>query len=726
MILEKVSRRMMSGSLAVNAPVPSNTRSGQSLSGCFASRLIHLVVLMSSLSTTMAWAEDEQDQPVIVPDEIIVTATRVEKRVQDVAAAIGVVRKQDIQLGRQQLGLDESLSAIPGLFMQDRYNFAQDLRIAIRGFGARSNFGIRGVKILVDGIPESLPDGQGQSDGIDLGSAEQIEVLRGPSSSLYGNASGGVINITSEKGPEDPFAELRLNAGAFGFKQAQLKVGGEAGRLNYLVNLSDMRFDGYRTHSETENTQLTTRLRFKIDQTSDLSVAVGLTDQPLANDPGGVTRAAAEADPTLARAQNVDFDAGEALEQQRVGFSYQKTFGAEHTLRLRNHYVWRDFSNRLPFVGGGAVAFDRRFLGGGGAYTYKGELWGRPNTFIVGADLDQQNDDRRRFDNNNGVAGALTLDQDETVASVGVFAQSEWSISDSVAMTIGLRFDDVSFDVEDNFLVDGDDSGERSFRETSPMVSAVWTPFESTSLYATVSTSFETPTTTELANPNGQGGFSGTIAPQRAKNYEVGIKGQIGERHRYDLALFDISVEDELIPFELADQPGREFFANAGESSRHGLEVSVVSQPIDGLTMSLAYTYSDFAFTRFIDANGNDFSGNVLPGIPDNLLRAEAMYRHSSGAYASLEAFRAGSFFANNANTETNDSYVVTNLRAGLQDITFNQWAISPFFGINNLNNERYFANVRINAFGGRFFEAAPDRHVYAGVAIRFDARRDR
>ncbi len=665
-----------------------------------------------------------QDPDATQLDEIVVHATRMDKRIDEVPAAISVITKDDIQLGRQQLGLDESLSAIPGLFMQDRYNFAQDLRIAIRGFGARSNFGIRGIKILVDGIPESLPDGQGQSDGIDLGSVERIEVIRGPASSLYGNASGGVINITSERGTADPFVDTRLSFGEFDFNKFQVKVGGEADRLNYLVNISHMKYDGYRDHSQTENTSLNARFVYETDNDAEYGLVFNATDQPVANDPGGVTLIQAQTDPKSARQRNVDFDAGEALDQQRIGLSYRKSFGERHEIRLRNHYVWRDFANKLPFTSGGAVQFDRFFVGGGAIYTYRGELWGRPNSLIVGTDIDRQDDARRRFDNNMGVLGSLTLDQTELVTSFGVFVQNELALSENLALTVGLRYDEVKFEVEDKFLADGDDSGDRTLSETSPMIGIVYTPSESTSLYATFSTAFETPTTTEFANPSGAGGFNPDVDPQIAKNYEVGIRGILAGRNRYELSLFTIDVEDELISFELATQPGRNFFSNAGKSTRKGVEISFVSEPVEGLRISVAYTYSDFQFDEFLDDNGNDFSGNALPGIPDDLLRGEVAYRHPSGFYGVVDVLDVGDFFVNNANSAINDSYSVVNLRAGFANFRFGDWTLSPYVGINNLTDEQYAANVRINAFGGRYFEPAPERHLYGGLAIRYNFAR--
>ncbi len=687
--------------------------------------VLAVIAAMLFVGGGVAVAEStDQDPDTTQLDEIVVYATRIDKPIDEIPAAISVITKDDIQLGRQQLGLDESLSAIPGLFMQDRYNFAQDLRIAIRGFGARSNFGIRGVKILVDGIPESLPDGQGQSDGIDLGSIERIEVIRGPASSLYGNASGGVINITSERGPADPFVDARWSFGEFDFNKFQVKIGGEADRLNYLVNISHMKYDGYRDHSETENTTLNARFVYTTDNESEFGLVFNATDQPMANDPGGVTITQAQSDPTSARQQNLDFDAGEALDQQRIGLSYKKSFGKRHEIRLRNHYVWRDFANKLPFTNGGAVQFDRFFVGGGAIYTYRGELWGRSNNLIVGTDIDRQDDDRRRFDNNMGVLGQLTLDQTEIVTSIGLFAQNELALSENLTLTVGLRYDEVKFEVEDKFLADGDDSGDRTLSETSPMIGIVYAPSESTSLYATISTAFETPTTTEFANPSGAGGFNPGVDPQIAKNYEVGIRGTFAERNRYEVSLFTIDVEDELIPFEIATQPGRDFFSNAGKSTRKGVEISIVSQPVEELRLSVAYTYSDFQFDEFLDDNGNDFSGNALPGIPDKLFRGEVAYTHPSGFYSAIDFLYVGDFFVNNANSTTNDSYSVMNLRAGFADFRFGDWTLSPFVGVNNLTDKRYAANVRLNAFGGRYFEPAPERHFYGGFAIRYNFAR--
>src|SRR5688572_7171771 len=286
-------------------------------------------------------------------EEIVVTATLLERTLEKTPASVSVVTEDDIQLGRQQLALDEALSRVPGLFMQNRYNFAQDLRLSVRGFGARGQFGIRGVKVLVDGIPETLPDGLGSVDSIDLGATSQIEVIRGPSSALYGNASGGVISLTSEGGRDVPQAELRVAAGGYEFAKSQLKFGGETGRLNYLVSVSDQELEGYRAQSNYENKLLSGRFDVDLGRDRSLLTVVSFTDQPVSDDPGGLTAAVAPINPRSAAPLNVQFHAGESLEQQRLGFVYTTPAGERGTIKARNYYAWRDFGNLLPTLSQG-------------------------------------------------------------------------------------------------------------------------------------------------------------------------------------------------------------------------------------------------------------------------------------------------------------------------------------------------------------------------------------
>ncbi|MEJ2592928.1 MAG: TonB-dependent receptor [Candidatus Thiodiazotropha sp.] len=649
--------------------------------------------------------------------DITVTATRVEKDLSKVPAAVSVVDQEQVQYAQQQIGIDESLITVPGVFMQNRYNFAQDLRVSIRGFGARSAFGIRGIKVLVDGIPESLPDGQANVDSIDIGSIGRIQVIRGPVSSLYGNASGGAILIDTEDPPETPFISLRPTVGGYGFQKHQLKFGGTQGRFDYLVNLSDLNYDGYREQSATELTDLNSKFGYNFDGGARFSTVINYTDSPQADDPGGLPAAQAASDPTSAWSRNLLLDSGEELKQTRVGLLYDTPIGSDGQLRLRNYYTWRDLTNRLPIgATGESVVLDRFAYGGGAQYTHSAPLGNHANRLTVGLDLDRQDDDRSRYNLNGPNLGTQTQKQNETVDSTGLYAQDEYSISDQVEVTAGGRYDHLKFKVKDQFLSDGDDSGDRTFRKFSPSLGVRYTPVPAVNLYANVSRSFETPTAVELRNPSG-GGFNQQLDPQIATNYEIGVKGALGGKARYDVSLFTMDVSNELVPYDIA---GTTYYQNAGKSTRNGLETQLVLQPVKYLTATFAYTYSDFQFDKFVDDNGNDYSGKTIPGIPRNQLSAAFTYTHPNGIYTQLTALHVGEVYANNANTATNDAYTVTDLHLGYTKF-FGAWEFSPFIGVNNLFDQQYNGNVRINAFGGRYYEPAPDRNVYGGFTLRYD-----
>ncbi|MGI9260791.1 MAG: TonB-dependent receptor domain-containing protein, partial [Woeseiaceae bacterium] len=241
-------------------------------------------------------------------------------------------------------------------------------------------------------------------------------------------------------------------------------------------------------------------------------------------------------------------------------------------------------------------------------------------------------------------------------------------------------------------------------------------------LFASYSSSFETPTTTELANPDASGGFNPALNPQTADNFEIGYKHSRGDLY-YEIALFTIDLEDELVPYELAAFPGRTFYANAGSSSRDGIEAAIARSFENGLRIDASYTWSNFEFDDFVDDNGNDFSGNQLPGLPEHFGYIGLTYQGESGLSATLEAVYSGELVANNANTAEVSSYTVTNLRLS-HELETGQWIIRPYFGINNMFDESYNSNIRINAFGARYFEPAPGRNFYAGVTVNFSKSR--
>ena len=383
---------------------------------------------------------------------------------------------------------------------------------------------------------------------------------------------------------------------------------------------------------------------------------------------------------------------------------------------------WRDFRNKLPFDinsngQGGSVKLDRFFAGGGGNYTYSGDLLDKDNRLVLGFDIDAQRDHRKRFANNEGILGGKTTDQDEAVTSYGVYVQDAIEITDDITLTLGTRYDDVHYDVDDRTA--GNGSGDTSFNQLSPMIGVVWSVNPAVNLYGNIAQSFDPPTTTELANPDGTSGFNPDLEPQTATNYEIGVKGLLPGRIRYEVALFYIEVNDELVSFELSGS-GQSFFENAGSSTHQGLESALTMELLTGLTGTLAYTWSDFTFDTFRDRSGNNFDGNELPGVPNNLFHFELNYQHPTGFYAGWDLLHSDSFYADNANTVRSGTYTVANLRAGLIR-QWKQWEISPFIGINNMFGEDYFDNIRLNAAFGRYFEPAPERNYYGGIGIRYN-----
>ncbi|WP_041745771.1 TonB-dependent receptor family protein [Coraliomargarita akajimensis] len=649
-----------------------------------------------------------------------VTATGLNQPKQRVPFAVSTIGLEQIQQATTQLSLDEPLQTVPGVFVLNPYNYAQDSRISIRGFGARANFGIRGVRLIADGIPATTPDGQGSVDAVDLGSTERIEVLRGPASAIYGAASGGVILLESESGPVDPFLETRWTTGSDALLQGQLKAGGQYADLNYLMNGTYLDYGGYRDHSETENRRLNAKFQYALTADSTLTALVNRIDIPVQNDPGGLTLQEALADRTQARQRNLDYNSGESVDQTTLGLRYEHRLAEPHRIELKTYTVQRDFANRLPFETGGQVSFQRDFWGLGGQYRFAAETV----EAAVGFNYDLQQDDRANYDNLNGDRGDLSLQQDEEIENLGLFAVGSYTLFDALTVSAALRHDFIDYAVDDHFLADGDDSGQRRFDQTSPMAGVIWEFVPSAALYANVARSFETPTSTELANPNG-GGFNPDLDPQVATSYEIGLKGSgtwFSDRAlRYELVAFHIDIEDSIVPYELVTDPGRDYFRNAGRSERDGVEAGLQVELLDGLMLDLSYTWSDFEYTEFI-ADGTDYSGNQLPGIPEHFANFQLNYRHPSGFFTRWNTRYTGSLQADDANTTTVDASTVSDLRIGWL-AEHGNWTFEPYLGLNNVFDEFYFANIRINAFGGRYYEPAPERNMYAGIRLRYTFR---
>ncbi|MFW6324397.1 MAG: TonB-dependent receptor family protein [Desulfovibrionales bacterium] len=657
-----------------------------------------------------------EDEELLILDPVVVTATRLPSIWEEIPASVSVVDREEIQQGKPAVTLDSGLVRVPGVFVQNSFNFAQDQRISIRGFGARSAFGIRGIQVYVDGIPHTLPDGQTQIDSIDPSAIERIEVIRGPMSALYGNSSGGVINIILQDGPEEPYLESKTVVGEYDLWKTVLKGGGETERMNLFVNVSRLEVDGFREHGEAESWKMLGKLRYEPDKESDLTFVLDSVYSPELNDPGGLTLEQVEEDRSRAAPNALQFDIGEEVKAGRLGFIYRRQLSLDQDIEAAGYYGRRDLDNSIPFR---FIELERDVYGGRFQYAVRGSGFGLPQELFAGIDIQNQQDNRLNFDNDGGSPGdTLLLDQDEQVTGMGVYLQDEIELTERFSVTVGGRYDWVRFEVDDHLEEDGDDSGSTHFDEVTGRFGLMYELRPNVQAYGSIAQSFETPTSTEIVNrPEGGGGINPDIEAQEAINYEVGVKGSGFDRFHYDLAVFFIELEDELIAFR--DATDRVFYRNAGESQRKGAEVSIGVEILAGLEAGLSYTYLQAEFDEYVK-DGTDLQGNEIPGLPNHLLFGEILYEHPSGFYAGCDILYAGGFFVNDENTLETDDYVLGNVRAGYRKV-LGGWRIEPFAGVQNLFDEEYNSNVRINARGERYFEPAPGRNHYGGIAIGYE-----
>jgi len=664
--------------------------------------------------------------------ELNVTVTRSAEPLLRVPYAVGVLDRTDIQRGQQTTGIDEALNNLPGVVVSNRYNFSLDQRISIRGFGSRSNFGVRGLKILLDGVPQTLPDGQSQLTNIDFSTIERAEVLRGASSSLYGNASGGVISFQSQAATAGPFAQTVRVQGGSGerdgddFYKWQTWTSGRSGRVSGTLSLSQFKADGFRQHSAAEVRQLNAGADYAISGSTLARLRLSLADNPEAQNPGALTLAEYLANPDSAASNNIRRGADKDAQQ------HQLAFGLRHFDEAGNEYeatvfgLLRDLANPLaapPDVNPGPtagtyVAIDRAV---GGVRLSASRRLG-PNSeaprLTTGADLQLMRDDRQNLVHDGGVpTGTVFLDQLEKITELGPFAQVQWSPNERLLLSTGLRYDWVRFALDDRYVGDGtDDSGARTMSALSANVGASWTFNDRFVPYVNVSTAFETPTTTELVNQaDGSGGFNPQLGPQRAVNYEIGARGQPIPAVSYSVAFFLGRVTDAIV--QQAEVGGRAFFRNAGRTHNDGAEVGLTLSPVSALTLSAAYTYARY---RFADEALN---GNRLPGVPEHFWRLGLRSILPAGFYADADHTISTSVAADDVNTIIVPAWGagVTNLRVGWAG-DIGTLTLAPFLGLNNLWDRRYIGSVTLNGLGGRVIEPAPGRVVYVGTEIGYRA----
>jgi iron complex outermembrane recepter protein len=657
---------------------------------------------------------------------VVVNILRSPIRVDRAPFAVSAIQEEILRRGRSASSIEEALHGLPGVQVQNRFNDAVGEQISIRGFGARSGFGVRGIHVVVDGIPATLPDGQSSLDHLDLGSLGRVEALRGPGAALYGNAAGGVLTFES-RAPSDARLrqEVRLVQGDHGMNRLQSTTSGTLGAQRYLVSLSRYDWDGFRTRVGGAQDEVYGTTRREQVNATFISPLLGGELRLVANhlelaaqNPGSLNRTDLELWDRRAFPGNVNQGTRKDVTQGQAGVSWKGPVGARE-LELATFGIVRDLSNPIPSA---VVAVDRRAGGVRAILRTRqsspvGSLW-----WAAGFESSLQVDDRLNFTNSGGTRGSLTRDQRERVLGGAIFIQALLPINEVVDVMTGLRYDRIGFSVTDRMPGSPDDpagTGSRTLDSASPSFGIHAAFSRAIGAWINLSTAFETPTTTELANrPDGAGGFNPELEPQVGITGELGARGLVGELAAWELAFFHTVLYNELVPFEVENDPGRRYFRNSGRSVRDGVEGTLQVTPSPWFQARLTFSTNRARF-RSYTVGDTDYSGNRVPGLAP--YRGEGILRLGPGSwFAELRGEAMAAIPANDANDPEAEapSRQLLDVRVGANEVNLLGLRLSPFAGVTNVFDTTYTSSVSVNAFGGRFYEPGPGRSVYLGASL--------
>ena len=680
------------------------------------------LALVALLAVAAGPAQAQRDTTeVIALEPVKVTAATPFDRVAATSAtfATSVRRRPAADLNnRPALSLGAITRTIPGLSVNSREHYALGNRVTMRGLGWRAQFGIRGVQILLDGIPLTIAGGQAFTYVVDPSFVRRVEVIRGPASVFWGNAAGGVLSF-STRPPEEgaPLVRARQVAGSYGLSKTDLQVTPDLGSQHELSAYgSYLSQSGYRAHSTTRLGRLGATGDVSLGEDRGLRFAAAYVSLPQADSPGSLPRDLVSENPQQARDAFVEAGAGKMQKQGQLGLTYYDDLGAWGRLKTTAYGLFRNLENPLPFA---YITFDR--LVGGTRLTLEGRVasgvasgleWG------VGLEGKFQRDDRIEYENAGGEPGDdVQTDQLETVANQGVFGRATLPLGERARLSAGARYDHLRFAVNDR--LPGDDDGERTFQSVSPSVGVSYR-LDAARLFAHFSTALEAPTTTELGNrPDAQGGFNPEVRPERVLGLEIGAQGAArvpGGGLSYDAALFGMQVRDFLVPYQ--NDSDETFYRNAGRTRHAGLEAAVQWQLPQDLSLAASYTYLRAEFVEARASGGASLDGNRVPGVPRHLLGGTLRWRPAP-VWLALEGERTSAYPVDNSNTAEIDGYAVLGARVSHPGYEWRGLSVQPFAAVKNLLDARYVGSVVPNAFGGRYFEPAAGRHWQAGVSVQ-------
>ncbi|WP_457970365.1 TonB-dependent receptor family protein [Acinetobacter calcoaceticus] len=697
---------------------------------------LHYCILMSMgcISSPLVWADDLAQDITVLPT-LHVEATRTDTTYLQTPASVFRVDAPQVD-NSSQVNLTEVVKGIPSLQIRNRENYAQDLQLSMRGFGARSTFGVRGIRLYVDGIPATMPDGQGQTSNIDLSSLDHVEVLTGPFSSLYGNSSGGTILTSTKEGQGKDSIELSYSGGSHDKSRAGLVLQGGAKGTNepsYVISSSYFDTDGYREHSGAEKVLNNAKLSWNLDDGSKINWVTNYV-KIHADDPQGLTHDQWNANPKQQVPFLKQFNVRKDIEQTQTGVTWSKPINDHHELyamaylgnRQVTQYQSIPKSTQDASVNhaGGVIDFERNYYGADFRWTGKELL---PNTTVsVGVALDTMDEDRKGFENFNlvngqpsyGVKGNLRRDEDNTLWNIDPYLQASWQFLPTWRLDTGVRYSNVHYKSEDRYLSNGDDSDKTDYDKVLPSAALSWQILPELMAYVSYAKGFETPTFTEMAyRPDGLSGFNFGLTASTSDTYETGLKSQnhLGD---FTLAVFQTKTKDDIV--SAGNSNGRSTFRNADKTLREGVEFAWNKKLWRDLTATASYTYLDATFDADIPASGSVAqipSGNAIPGIAKNQAYASLAWQPTHGLYGGVDVQYMDKVYVNDTNSDAAPSYSVTSANVGYAWV-MGDWKVNSFARVDNLFDKNYAGSVIVNDGNGRYFEPADGRNWSAGLRV--------
>ncbi|MDC4737274.1 TonB-dependent receptor [Acinetobacter baumannii] len=697
---------------------------------------LHYCILMSMgcISSPLVWAEDLNSDVAKLPT-LHVEATRTDTGYLQTPASVFRIEAPQVD-SSSQVNLTEVVKGIPSLQIRNRENYAQDLQLSMRGFGARSTFGVRGIRLYVDGIPATMPDGQGQTSNIDLSSLDHVEVLTGPFSSLYGNSSGGTILTSTKEGQGKDSIELSYSGGSHDKSRAGLVLQGGAKGANepsYIISSSYFDTDGYREHSGAEKVLNNAKLSWNLDDGSKINWVTNYV-KIHADDPQGLTHDQWNANPKQQVPFLKQFNVRKDIEQTQTGVTWSKPINDKNELYAMAYLGNRQVTQYQSIPkstqdasinhAGGVIDFERNYYGADFRWTGKELL---PNTTLsVGVALDAMDEDRKGFENFNlvngqpsyGVKGNLRRDEDNTLWNIDPYLQASWQFLPTWRLDTGVRYSNVHYKSEDNYLSNGDDSGKTDYDKVLPSVALSWQILPELMAYVSYAKGFETPTFTEMAyRPDGQSGFNFDLTASTSDTYETGLKSQ-NQLGDFTLAVFQTKTKDDIV--SAGNSNGRSTFRNADKTLREGVEFAWNKKLWRDLIATASYSYLDATFDADIPALGNIAqvsSGNAIPGIAKNQAYASLAWQPSHGLYGGVDVQYMDKVYVNDTNSDAAPSYSVTSANVGYAWV-IGDWKVNSFARVDNLFDKKYVGSVIVNDGNSRYFEPADGRNWSAGLRV--------